>query len=457
MSNDSPDSTRRFLIRYATVEDQLVGARWWNQSFAASETIGRRQLAYWVGGGALALVLAPFVCSDDDDDEIQTAVDALELQRREGWNVGHTDQRIVIPHGTALDAEGGRDFATTMMSLAHALTPTDPRLVPYYVPTLFQVLAQPGSQFLRDALYPMRSPGMVVAHDKSRALGALIDDAKTPNDLALVLDLPGPEAVAAAAALADRATPVFVFDNWPHPLGVVPAHHTLAATLHYLPRFLRAAHSRPSTAPPVFVLDDARLSPYRDEVSQFDNRYMARLPSADGMKGIGVRRLLYVRPAGTKTEELDDLNEDFVAYRDAGIDVKLTSLGDFMPAPDPRSGETRQYWGGSPQAHVHFWPMYGWYRPLGSSSAPGLLPGTGSTRRAAPQPPAPPPALAYQPAPRPTLFSSRTIGGLGGVGKQKPSGFGRVSVRTSRSTGAVTGVASGRSGSFGRSRSSWSG
>ena len=62
----------------------------------------------------------------------------------------------------------------------------------------------------------------------------------------------------------------------------------------------------------------------------------------------------------------------------------------------------------------------------------------------------PMPHVGPQPALRPTIFSSRTLGGGTGIGKQKPTGFGRVSVRASRSTGSITGIRSGRSGSFGR-------
>jgi hypothetical protein len=46
------------------------------------------------------------------------------------------------------------------------------------------------------------------------------------------------------------------------------------------------------------------------------------------------------------------------------------------------------------------------------------------------------------------MFSVRTMGGAPGIGKQKPSGFGRVSIRTTRG-GVVT---TGRTGSFGRTR-----
>jgi hypothetical protein len=38
--------------------------------------------------------------------------------------------------------------------------------------------------------------------------------------------------------------PVFLFDNWPHPQGVVPSHLVLAAALHYQPLFLKARAAR---------------------------------------------------------------------------------------------------------------------------------------------------------------------------------------------------------------------
>ena len=60
-------------------------------------------------------------------------------------------------------------------------------------------------------------------------------------------------------------------------------------------------------------------------------------------------------------------------------------------------------------------------------------------------------ATTYTPARRPTMFSARSVGGTKGVGRAKPSGFGRVSTRVG-SDGRTTGVRAGRSGSFGRSR-----
>ena len=112
------------------------------------------------------------------------------------------------------------------------------------------------------------------------------------------------------------------------------------------------------------------------------------------------------------------------------------------------------YYGGHPHTHLWFWHNYGWYTPRSYSSLPSRAPA------AALPTPAPPVNIsrgaAYRPVSRPTLFSSRTVGGTSGVGKQKPSGFGRVSVRASKSTGAITRVHNGRSGSFGRA-GGWSG
>jgi hypothetical protein len=67
--------------------------------------------------------------------------------------------------------------------------------------------------------------------------------------------------------------------------------------------------------------------------------------------------------------------------------------------------------------------------------------------RTAPPPPNP---VNYRPVTRPTVFSAARVGGnASGVGKVKPTGFGRTSVRMS-SSGQVTGTRSGRSGSYGR-------
>jgi hypothetical protein len=161
---------------------------------------------------------------------------------------------------------------------------------------------------------------------------------------------------------------------------------------------------------------------------------------------------LYVTPSKAELRELDDLNDDFVEYGKASIDVKVLPLTDLEPPAAAQRAtasapSTGYYYGGHPQTHLWFWHNYGWHTPM--VSAPVSRPALSSLPEVSR-------GAAYRPALRPTIFSSRTLGTGSGVGKQKPSGFGRVAVRASKSTGAITGIRSGRSGSFGRA-GGWSG
>jgi hypothetical protein len=160
--------------------------------------------------------------------------------------------------------------------------------------------------------------------------------------------------------------------------------------------------------------------------------------------------------------ETDDLNDDFVALKAAGMPPKLVDRGDFVEAtgdsarrfavggddgggapanagytyaPRPAYYVPTYYYGGYPYTHYWFWHSYGWYSPpaVRSARAPTYVSSSHS----------------YAPSPRPTLFS----GSSAGSGRTRPAGFGRVSVTTSRSTGHVTSTSYGRSGSFGRSGS----
>ena len=182
--------------------------------------------------------------------------------------------------------------------------------------------------------------------------------------------------------------PVFLFDNWPHPKGVVPAHLTLGATLYFLPELERTRAGRhPAMAPPVFVLDRQRLAPYADDAGQFDNRYFAGLPSWEGFHAAGIRHVLYVT-ADAATLDADDLNDDLVELDGGGIDVKLLALSDFSQTPlpgwveDPGNGcppvsvsgaGPQYYFGGSPASHGCFGWWYGFDPPhisLGSVHLP---------------------------------------------------------------------------------------
>ncbi len=458
-----PGAERPDFVRRAFFDnDEVVGARWWNESFQAFHSaeagLGRRQalgvLPWLVGGGIGAAVVGAFVCDlGDRDRNAEQALDTIELQRREGWNAGHIDKRVELSD-LVRDVYGKADWLARMRELVTLLAP-DPHLRPFAVPTLFQALAEPINQSLLQLMRPYYPPGAEPVYARGEALRQLHEQPDAPRDLALIVDLPGPLAVAFAAALAPRFCPVFTFDNWPHPLGVVPSHLTLGACLFYLPLFRDAAQTRPQPAPALFVLDANRLNPYRDQPDQFDNRYVAPVPSAAALTAAGIKRLLYIRPDASSLTELDDLNADFVAWEKAGIPVRAVPLSDFTeadlagaPGRAASGGGSHVYvWGGHGLHHPLFWRTYGY----GAGPAPGRRP-----PKVAPPPVRVSSAPAYRPTLRPTLFSARTIGGVAGVGKQKPSGFGKVSVRMSG--GRVTAVGSSRrSGSFGRSRSSYSG
>jgi hypothetical protein len=447
-----------------------VGARWWNDamevhSAGLRETLIARRgmlVGLGVGGGVLALCALPIVCDREDDDAVEGSMDALELQRRSGWNVGDVDRSMLLTGTSTIDVDGSDLWRAALADgrLAERLAPPESRLKPFYTPTLFQAPEHVSGRSLAPKLAPIWNAAMQDAYDRGLALAVMFEAAGRPRDTALVIDLPGPEAVAVAAAVSELFAPVFTFNNWPHPKGVVASQMTLGAALYYLPRFEGANTLRPRPAPPAFVLDANRLSPYRDQAPDFDNRYTVALPSIDSFRELGVSHIMYVS-ASDAVQESDDLNADLSALDVSGVSVRAVAMGDFARdtddatvaggarpagvAPDAGAAGTVAHHyhygpGGSAGSHFYFWHQYGWYQ-----TAPG------PSRRGAPATIQPSRAAAYRPAPRPTMFSARAFGGLSGVGLQKPSGFGRISVRTSPTSGKIS---VGRSGSFGRGFSS---
>jgi hypothetical protein len=446
--------TRRPFSRKAFVDaDEVVGARWWQESVRVSATpVSRRRalqaLAVLGGSAAVFGLVAAFMASDD---HVDISMDSLELQKREGWNVGQEGTALRFPASAGNDADGNPDWQQTLPSLASDLAPAQPSLRPFYVPTLFQSLESPSASTLRSELKPFLPGDAWQNASRGEAILSLFRAVAMPKDTALIVDLEGPASVALAATLASGFDPVFTFDNWPHPLGVVPSHLTLASAVFYRPVFLRGRGTRPPGAPVVFVLDRNRLARYTDADGQFDNRYVAKLPTAGNLQSLGIRHLLYITPGKSDLRELDDLNDEFVEFAKGSIDVKVLPLSDFDAPPAAASSPAPRtaYYGGYPYTHFWFWNTYGWYTPrFGSTRLPPSYAG------AARLPAAPPAQVSngagYRPVSRPTIFSSRSLGAGSGVGKQRPSGFGRVSVRASSATGRISSVRPGRSGSFGR-------
>lgn len=355
------------FVRNAGVDKPgIVGARWWNQALRESSSVSTRRSALTgclvVGVGLAALGgVTIFAVSKMTSDEETTEEKrrAIELQRDYGWNFGAVSETV------AFDTRYTQTYAREALArLASELAPSNAEHAPYYLRTLFESpeavprLALPDGETARvrplaEALRPILTPSMTEHEKRGRAYGELITQSDAP--VLTVVDLPGPEAVAFAAGAAPYLDPVFLFDNWPHPRGVVPAHQTLAAAVYYHPVFAKARASRPPGAPAIAVVDRARLNAYTDDATQFDNRYLVKLPPALAAKG---KRLLYVVPASSDLPEKDDLNAIFVDWVKAGIDVRALAANAFEI-----SGE-HAYFGGTPTGHASFFAHYTWKTPV---------------------------------------------------------------------------------------------
>lgn len=272
-----------------------------------------------------------------------------------------TSARPTITSPVDQTSDGASSRGVSLESLADDLQPARVDLWPYAIRTLFDVpreLARRGDA-TGGWLRPRCAPEDVKAYEAAMRLRLALPEAGPWADLAIVLDLPGPQGIAAAAALSDLFDPVFLFDNLPHPAAVVPVDETLAAAIYWRPSLLYAKPRRTSDAPPVFVLEGLRLAAYANEVDRFDNRSVARLPTTQQLRKLGVRRLLYVRPSAGTVAEQDDLNDLLVAYNDDGLPVRHLGL-DAVPQVSAVASN-RIVGGGSSSAATSSGSHFAWF------------------------------------------------------------------------------------------------
>jgi hypothetical protein len=395
-----------FALQVGYDQPELLGARWWQEglhdagweptpraagkgwSTGGDEQLASRRAALQklvlIGGGVVVagLVLRGMFRGGGGGGGTVTTVErvSLELQRERGLAVGAEDERFSWPDGRNTTESGARPTPDLLAALASDLRPPDPADQQDHVPTLLQCTTGAGGAAFASQLRPILTAPMRVAFGRGEAIRELLAAAAKPAENAFVVDLPGPESVAFAAALQPLATALWTFDNWPHPRGVVPSHLTLAALVWYRDRFAATAASADPKRARVWVLDRDRLAPYAGETDRFDNRYVAKLPTAASLRARGVTRVVYVVPEGAPVRELDDLVERFVEYERAQLPVRMlgladVTLGEPAPAGTPAAAGSgqRYWWHGSPLHHWWFWSHFGGARattPLAPQQPP---------------------------------------------------------------------------------------
>jgi hypothetical protein len=486
MSND-PTNHQPYARDRLVDKPGIVGARWWHESLVdQAAQIARRDAIrnILIAGGVIAgfgAMLAMCVkagssglgSTPDVSDARKTA---LEMQKEYGWSFGAVGEALVFDGVTTKPFEAG-----ALRSLAPDLAPASKKLVPFFQATLFQSPdAVPpslgkldssevgGFQPLSSVMKPIFTPAMDAAYARGKSLASLFaslaENGQAPASAktALIVDLPGPEAVAFAAGASAMFDPVFLFDNWPHPRGVVRAQETLSAAAYYQPLFAEArSKARPGRSP-MFVLDRRRISTYTDDATEFDNRYVAKVPtSAAAIRALDVSHVLYVVPKQADTlRELDDLNDELVVYSSGGLDVKALSLDMFAADTTdagvsgtstpggPAGNESDKlvaesgsvYYGGSRGSHHAFFVDYPWAKPARKASTrPGTNPGK-----------------SFEPRARTSAYSTGSPGGSP-TSKPRPTTFGTVPVVIAVGTGVILGARYSRSGSWNRSSGGFGG
>ena len=447
------DDKGAFEREEVTSQPGIIGASWWQASLdELGASLTRRRaigLALGAGGavvgfGALIALIA-HGCSEQDEPEVLRKK-SLEMQVTYGWNFGAPQESVTFDGVSTLPFD-----RSALTRLASDLRPRSARYTGFYTPTLFESpSARPLSSFvdepetivpLDQVLMPIFTPSMRRAYRQGEALASLVAEQSLSTALVIV-DLDGPESVAFAAGASEALEPIFTFGNWPHPRGVVKAHRTLSAAAYFQPLFAKAQQR--GARPALVVLDRQRSSPYRDDATQFDNRYLPLVPTPAALWQWGVSHVLYVTQ-GPVDRESPDLNQTFLAYQATDIEVKLVSADAFAPQSGvpqevdngsllvPTNTRVRYFYGGNPSTHNYFWHDYPWSK---KPTAAAVEPNTSRPGRSYH-------AVADGPSVHPQSLAGTALG--------------TVAMAVSRQSGRIMGPLLNRNGSWNRSDGSYGG
>lgn len=271
----------------------------------------------------------------------------------------------------ACDHDAGHSVAwkSNLSQLADDLSPSRTDLRPWMLRPLLEIpkelgkLGNPSGGWLK----PRCASEDQIAFDKGQQLAETLVSLGAGRELAIVLDLPGPQSVAAAAGMVANFDPVFAIDNLACSKSVVPAEQTLAAAVYWAATFKARASLRKPDAPAVFILEGKRLNVYDNQPDLYDNRSLAHLPDARGFQKLGVARILYVRENSATIAETEDLNELFCTLPNSGVEVRHLALSKIPTPPtqlvvdntSPTVGYRSSY------AYTWFSSRYQWYTTVG--------------------------------------------------------------------------------------------
>src|SRR5262249_20907871 len=132
-----PRRWRRWWNVRCPVGERNFGARWWRESLGIARWATRPAMGTMGLFGALSLAGCATRWAEprleetqlaDARDDIAVNVNALALQRNEGWDVGHAGVALAFPDSTDIDAAGTQNWREAMANLAVMMTPVAPAL-----------------------------------------------------------------------------------------------------------------------------------------------------------------------------------------------------------------------------------------------------------------------------------------------------------------------------------------
>jgi hypothetical protein len=191
---------------------------------------------------------------------------------------------------------------------------------------LFELWAPDGDEWTQWAKpAPFVGTAMMYANGSASFTMMELDGVPQFPDMAVVLDLPGPESVRLGMLLAQRGMRAVPLINTTSGSSAAIDMGSVMKELRDCANALRDLEIPPD-APPVFILDSRRNAPgYSPRPKTYDNRWLVfpqDFPSGNYMFARGIRRTVVItRDSGIK----DDMLHVLRRWQEAGVRILLGS------------------------------------------------------------------------------------------------------------------------------------